>query len=234
MASAGPARTPRRGRGVARRAHAVELERHVPRRAVPRRRRGPGRLQAGARRAAPVGLPAGLHRREIAAYVLSEALGWGLVPPTVLRDDGPLGEGSLQLFVPADFEQHYFTLHERGETHDALMTIARLRPPRQQRRPQERPLPARPATADLRDRQRPLLPRRAEAAHGDLGVRRRAASRRRSSSTSLGIAQACRRGCAALLDRDEVDAVQRRAKAVVAKPVFPVDPSGRRYPWPMV
>ena len=43
--------------------------------------------------------PAGLHRREVAAYQLSEALGWGLVPPTVLRDDAPLGEGSLQLFV---------------------------------------------------------------------------------------------------------------------------------------
>ena len=69
--------------------------------------------------------PSGLHQREVAAYVLSEALGWGIVPPTVLRDDGPLGEGSLQLFVPADFEQHYFTLYDRVETHPALMTIAR-------------------------------------------------------------------------------------------------------------
>ncbi|MGH7384870.1 MAG: SCO1664 family protein, partial [Candidatus Rokuibacteriota bacterium] len=33
--------------------------------------------------------PSGLHRREIAAYLLSEALGWGLVPPTAPRD-GPL------------------------------------------------------------------------------------------------------------------------------------------------
>ena len=70
--------------------------------------------------------PSGLHKREVAAWVLSEALGWGIVPPTVLRDDGPLGEGSLQLFVPADFEQHYFTLHDRVETHPALMTIATL------------------------------------------------------------------------------------------------------------
>ena len=68
--------------------------------------------------------PSGLHKREVAAYVLSEALGWGIVPPTVLRDDAPIGEGSLQLFVPADFEQHYFTLHDRPETHLALMTIA--------------------------------------------------------------------------------------------------------------
>ncbi len=58
--------------------------------------------------------PDGLYRREVAAYAVSEALGWGLVPPTVARDDGPFGPGSLQLFVEADYEQHYFTLLEEG------------------------------------------------------------------------------------------------------------------------
>ena len=38
----------------------------------------------------------GLHRREVAAYLLSETMGLGCVPPTVLRD-GPNGEGSVQL-----------------------------------------------------------------------------------------------------------------------------------------
>ena len=47
--------------------------------------------------------PRGLFRREIAAYLLDEWLGWGLVPPTLPRM-GPLGEGSVQLFVPADFD----------------------------------------------------------------------------------------------------------------------------------
>ena len=55
--------------------------------------------------------PPGLHRRERACFLLSEALGWGLVPPTIIRD-GPLGEGSLQLFVLADFEHHYFTIRQ--------------------------------------------------------------------------------------------------------------------------
>jgi len=55
--------------------------------------------------------PAGLHRRETAAFELSAALGWDLVPPTVLRD-GPLGEGSVQLYVPTDYDDHYFTLRE--------------------------------------------------------------------------------------------------------------------------
>ena len=66
--------------------------------------------------------PTGLFRRERAVYVLSEALGWGLVPETVLRE-GPLGPGSLQRFVGADFKEHYFTLLERPEHHDALRTI---------------------------------------------------------------------------------------------------------------
>lgn len=56
--------------------------------------------------------PDGLYRREVAAYELAEALGWGLVPETVNRHDGPLDAGSLQRFVDADFEQHYFTLLE--------------------------------------------------------------------------------------------------------------------------
>jgi uncharacterized repeat protein (TIGR03843 family) len=53
-----------------------------------------------------------LAQREVAAYVLSRALGWDLVPPTVLRPDGPAGPGSLQLFVDADPERHYFTFTE--------------------------------------------------------------------------------------------------------------------------
>ena len=42
-----------------------------------------------------------LAQREVAAFELSEATGWGLVPPTVLRD-GPYGEGMVQLWVEAD------------------------------------------------------------------------------------------------------------------------------------
>jgi uncharacterized repeat protein (TIGR03843 family) len=51
-----------------------------------------------------------LAAREVAAYLLSEAGGWNFVPPTVLREDAPLGDGSLQVFIPHDPERHYFTL----------------------------------------------------------------------------------------------------------------------------
>lgn len=50
--------------------------------------------------------------REVAAYVVSRALGWPNVPATVLRD-GPYGVGSVQRFMPHDPEEHYFTLVER-------------------------------------------------------------------------------------------------------------------------
>jgi uncharacterized repeat protein (TIGR03843 family) len=67
--------------------------------------------------------PDGLYRREVAAYRLSEALGWDLVPPTIERDDGPFGPGSLQLFIASDYEHHYFTLLEGGGREDELQVF---------------------------------------------------------------------------------------------------------------
>jgi len=59
--------------------------------------------------------PAGLWRREVAAFELDRALGTELVPPTVGRDDGPFGPGSLQWWVDDNGVDHYFTLRERGD-----------------------------------------------------------------------------------------------------------------------
>ena len=66
----------------------------------------------------------GLYRREVAAYELSAAYGLELVPETVLRLDAPLDAGSLQRFVDADFEEHYFTLLEDPRHHDRLRELA--------------------------------------------------------------------------------------------------------------
>src|SRR3989440_10412149 len=51
-----------------------------------------------------------LGKREGAAYLVSAALGWNVVPLTVYRDDGPHGPGSLQQFIVADLREHYFSL----------------------------------------------------------------------------------------------------------------------------
>ena len=54
-----------------------------------------------------------LAKREVAAYIVSNALGWNLVPPTVYRRRKlPLGPGSLQLFIEHDPNHNYFTLRE--------------------------------------------------------------------------------------------------------------------------
>ncbi len=52
-----------------------------------------------------------LHRREQASFEVSEALGWRIVPPTVIRD-GPHGPGMVQEFIEHDPDEHYFTLLE--------------------------------------------------------------------------------------------------------------------------
>ena len=49
-----------------------------------------------------------LAHREVAAYLISEALGLHIVPFTILRKEGPYGAGSLQQFIDYDPEYHYF------------------------------------------------------------------------------------------------------------------------------
>src|SRR4029453_16724310 len=65
--------------------------------------------------------PATRSRREVAAYLVSERLGWRLVPPTLARD-GPLGVGSVQLYVDADPEVTAFEL--LADEHPAMARVA--------------------------------------------------------------------------------------------------------------
>jgi uncharacterized repeat protein (TIGR03843 family) len=67
--------------------------------------------------------PSGLYRREVAAYELSQWLGWSVVPPTVLRE-ADYGLGSVQLFIEADFAKHYFNFLEEERFHLQLKTMA--------------------------------------------------------------------------------------------------------------
>ncbi|MFD7441146.1 SCO1664 family protein [Streptomyces sp. NPDC059909] len=63
-----------------------------------------------------------LARREVAAYEVSEATGWGLVPPTVLRD-GPYGEGMLQLWIEGDPSAGLLALVEDDEPGDGWKAV---------------------------------------------------------------------------------------------------------------
>nr|WP_055718977.1 SCO1664 family protein [Streptomyces niveiscabiei] len=55
-----------------------------------------------------------LAQREVAAYEVSAATGWGLIPPTVLRD-GPYGEGMCQLWIEASPEAELLALVDAQE-----------------------------------------------------------------------------------------------------------------------
>lgn len=66
-----------------------------------------------------------LCQREVAAFVISNALGWDIVPPTVLRQ-GPHGIGSVQLFIRHDPECHYFTLEGNTTFQPGLQQIVLL------------------------------------------------------------------------------------------------------------
>lgn len=58
--------------------------------------------------------PEPLFPREVAAYRLSQILGWEFIPPTILKD-GPDGPGSLQLFIGHNPEEHFFVQRDRQE-----------------------------------------------------------------------------------------------------------------------
>jgi len=177
--------------------------------------------------------PPGLGKREVAAYRLSEALGWGLVPPTVLRE-GPHGEGSLQLFVDADFEQHYLTLAEQPEHRERLQQICVF----------------------------DLLTNNADRKSGhcllgkdgciyaiDNGLTFHVDAKLRTVIWDFAgeriprvILEALERllhqglpaDVADLIEQDEQRALVRRGSALVKMTRFPKDASGERYPWPLV
>jgi uncharacterized repeat protein (TIGR03843 family) len=67
----------------------------------------------------PTGTLAG---REVAAYVVSRAAGWNIVPPTVMRD-GPFGPGMCQLWIDLD-EQVDLVALARSDDHAGLREMA--------------------------------------------------------------------------------------------------------------
>jgi uncharacterized repeat protein (TIGR03843 family) len=64
-----------------------------------------------------------LAEREVAAHVVSEALGWGIVPPTVYRADAPAGPGMVQLWIAEDSDIDLVRLIRRRDS-ESLRRIA--------------------------------------------------------------------------------------------------------------
>jgi uncharacterized repeat protein (TIGR03843 family) len=176
--------------------------------------------------------PGGLYRREVAAYVVSEALGWKLIPETIARE-GPLGRGSLQRFVEADFAQHYFTLLEFPEHLDALKAICAF-----------------DLLANNADRKggHCLLGTDGRLWSVDHGLCFHPDPKLRTVmwdfegmpipdplvSDLARFAVSLPEELGGLLDDDEREALAGRAAAIVKRPVFPSARSARPYPWPLV
>jgi uncharacterized repeat protein (TIGR03843 family) len=178
--------------------------------------------------------PDGLYRREAAAYELSEALGWGIVPETIVRDDGPLGTGSFQRFVPADFSQHYFTLLEHEGHHPILRRMAAF-----------------DVVANNADRKggHCLLGEDGQVYGIDNGLCFHVEPKLRTVIWDFSgeridadvmadfelLADHPLSGLVDLLHAKEIEAVRRRARAVVRLGRYPDPPETHRaYPWPLV
>jgi uncharacterized repeat protein (TIGR03843 family) len=178
--------------------------------------------------------PANIYRREVAAYELSAALGWRLVPETVERHDAPLGPGSLQRFVPADFSQHHFTLVEDDAHHERLRAICAF-----------------DIVANNADRKSGhcLLGDDGEVWAIDNGLCFHVEPKLRTVIWEFAgepvpvtllrdlarIAESAPQTLRGLLSAREIDAVRRRARALLDIGCFPIpDPDRYHYPWPLV
>jgi uncharacterized repeat protein (TIGR03843 family) len=178
--------------------------------------------------------PPRIYRREIAAYELAEALGWDLVPTTVERADAPMGDGSLQWFVDADFEEHYFTLIEDDRHRDQLARVCLF-----------------DIVANNTDRKSGhcIVDRDGHIWAIDNGLSFHAEFKLRTVIWEFGgepIPRALLDDLESLLDTGlpdrvgryldsfERDGVLTRARALVREGRFPIDTTGRRYPWPLI
>jgi uncharacterized repeat protein (TIGR03843 family) len=176
----------------------------------------------------------GLHRREVAAFLLSECMNLNLIPTTVLRD-GPLGEGSVQFYIHNNAAEHYFTLYEsRPDLHDRFREFVVF-----------------DLIANNTDRKSGhiVLADADNNAWGiDHGVCFSADFKLRTVIWEFGgeevpphlreaatsLSQSVPLQIAALLSDDEISALQERAEWVAEQERFPVNRSGHFYPWPLV
>jgi len=187
--------------------------------------------------------------REVAAYVVSQALDWPLIPPTVLRD-GPYGPGALQLYIDADPQANYFTL--RDNVDEAGEYTRRSR-----RLPDLLPVALFDVLANNADRKggHLLLDRQGRVWAIDNALTFNAESKLRTViwdfagepipeeylanlrqfHKRLARRSTLRQALARLLDEGEIGALQARLEELLERATFPSpDPTRRQVPWPLL
>lgn len=169
--------------------------------------------------------------RERAAWAVDRALGWGLVPPTVLRD-GPAGFGAVQLFVPADPETDVRDLLEERPDELRRIAVFDLVANNADRK-------AGHCLADVDGRvwsvdhgicfhAEPKLRTVLWAFEGERIPEALVADLERLCEEAGVLREALRD----LLAPDEIDALLRRVDALLRSPRFPSPGPGRHVPWP--
>jgi uncharacterized repeat protein (TIGR03843 family) len=180
-----------------------------------------------------------LCNRELAAYLVSQGLGWTLVPPTVMRV-GPYGRGAVQFFVDADFNQHYFTFQDEEALHPLFRRVAAFDLIINNA--------DRKAGHVLRDRQDHLWAiDHGVCFHTQPKLRTviwEFAGEPLTADVTDGLASLrgqldshceLREHLAELLSEAEIRALARRTEQLLASKAFPdLDPYRRSYPWPLV
>ena len=183
--------------------------------------------------------PPNLYRREVAAFRLSSALGWDLIPPTIEREEGmEYGIGSLQSYIPTDYTCTFFELREQYADDMRRFALFDWLSNNADRKGghilkgvgdhlwgidnglsfhQEEKLrtviwdyAGEPIAAELISDVKELIPTLSE-----------------EGKTTAALLD--------LLSQGEIDVLRRRAELVIAERTLPEPPQGRRsYPWPLV
>jgi hypothetical protein len=178
-----------------------------------------------------------LAAREVAAFLVSEAGGWDVVPPTVMRADAPMGEGSVQQYIAHDPDRHYFVLADERLNDFPELAAFDIVINNADRKgghvieDDEGKLWAvdHGLTFNLEDKLRTVI---WEFAGDPLGeatiVRLEAIAVRLRDAGGLG------GDLQTLLSSDEAAATLLRVEALLAQGTFPVPDSEYRLPWPLV
>lgn len=177
--------------------------------------------------------PPGLHAREEAAFLLSEFLGWHLVPPTITREEAPFGVGSLQWFIENEGDHYFPLLETREDLHDQFRRMAVF-----------------DLLANNTDRKsgHVLLGEGNRIWGIDHGLCFNAEPKLRTviwdfagEAIASDLVEAVEplmdevpENIATLLLPDEVEALQRRASRIVRLPFLPAPRSHYQFPWPLV
>lgn len=178
-----------------------------------------------------------LSDREVAAYMISQALNWALVPPTVKREDAPAGSGSLQLYVEADPEIHYFSLSEEQKQRlrpTALFDVIINNADRKSGHiliDDDRHLWLIDHGVSFHEEYKlrtVVWDFVGEAIPDDLLLPIRNLVAELSPGSEL-YNQLC-----SCLAESEISAIHRRSSSILENPIFPPPGPGRPYPWPLV